>query len=220
MNQRKQLLGTGEAMVPQASLRLLGDRFGGPASPSYRGMVGRRSCAAVASSKRRRAHHGLRVLIFSALLVTALPFAVLADESETKTMATTTASPPIAEKKVESTPVNDFSTFKLVFERNIFDPNRRARARTPVREAEPEKPPRVDVISLAGVMSYGDQELAFFDSNAGEFKKALKPGESLAGYTLRQVAQDHVALEREGATLDLNVGQQLRRVEDGDWQVT
>lgn len=141
-----------------------------------------------------------------------------AAEGDTTTDGTNT-TPAVAEATAPA-PANDFSAFEIISDRNIFDPNRRARARQTTRDSEPEKPPRVDVIALAGTMSYGDQELAFFDSNASEFKKTLKPGESVAGYTVRQVAQNHVELERESAKLELKVGQQLRRVEDGEWQVT
>lgn len=114
----------------------------------------------------------------------------------------------------------NYEGFKMLRERNIFDPNRTRRSRP--GEAEPERPPApmIEVISLTGTMSYAKGTFAFFDSSVGEFRKAVKAGDQIAGYTLRGIEQNHVALERAGQLLELKVGQQLRREEAGEWEVT
>lgn len=113
-----------------------------------------------------------------------------------------------------------YEGFKMIRERNIFDPNRTRRSRP--GEAEPERPPapKIEVISLTGTMSYAQGTFAFFDSSVGEFRKTVKPGDQLAGYTLRGIGQQHVTLERAGQSLELKVGQQMRREEAGEWEVT
>lgn len=113
-----------------------------------------------------------------------------------------------------------YQDFKLIRERNIFDPNRTRRPRP--GEAAPERPraPKIEVISLTGTMSYAKGTFAFFDSSVGDFRKTAKAGDQIAGYTVRGIGQHHVALEREGQSLELKVGQQLRREEAGEWEVT
>ena len=112
----------------------------------------------------------------------------------------------------------EFSAYQLVAQRNIFNPNRSRRSSR--SGGDSEKPaPRVDVIALSGTMSYTRGTFAFFDSSSSDFKKVLKPGEAIAGYTVKEIAQNHVQLEKESALFELKVGQQLRREEEGAWAV-
>lgn len=112
----------------------------------------------------------------------------------------------------------EFTAYQLVAQRNIFNPNRSRRSSR--SGGDSEKPaPRVDVIALSGTMSYTRGTFAFFDSSSSEFKKVLKPGEAIAGYTVKEIAQNHVQLEKESALFELKVGQQLRREEEGAWAV-
>jgi hypothetical protein len=117
-------------------------------------------------------------------------------------------------------PGREYADFKLVLERNIFDPNRRAKSRNP----EPERPrppePRVDVVALTGTISSSRGTFAFFDGTTGEFRKTARVGETIAGYQLREIAQTQVALEADGGRIELKVGEQLRRVDEGAWEVT
>jgi hypothetical protein len=106
-----------------------------------------------------------------------------------------------------------FDTFRVVVERNIFNPNRTPR-RGVVAE---EKPPRIDEISLVGTMQYDKGLLAFFDSADSEFRKTLREGGSVAGFSVRRIAADGVELVRENETVTMKIGQQLRRAEGGDW---
>jgi hypothetical protein len=108
-----------------------------------------------------------------------------------------------------------FETFRVVLERNIFNPNRAPRGRV----APEEKPPRVDEISLVGTMQSEKGLLAFFDSADSEFRKNLREGDSIAGFTVRRIAADGVELLRDEQPIALKVAQQLRRPEGGDWTV-
>jgi hypothetical protein len=108
-----------------------------------------------------------------------------------------------------------FDTFRVVLERNIFNPNRAPRSRAVAEE----KPPRVDEIFLVGTMQSDKGLLAFFDSTDSEFRKNLREGESIAGFKLKRIAADGVELLRDEQPLALKVAQQLRRPEGGDWSV-
>ncbi|MBM3847524.1 MAG: hypothetical protein FJ405_14730, partial [Verrucomicrobia bacterium] len=55
-------------------------------------------------------------------------------------------------QSTNSLPLSDFRAFKIVSDRNIFNPNRSPRgSRT---EGESRKPPKVETLSLVGVLEY------------------------------------------------------------------
>ncbi len=121
--------------------------------------------------------------------------------------------PPLAKA---STPTNsasplDFSAFQLITERNIFDPNRMPHS-APAAQAK-----IADAFSLVGTMSYAKGDFAFFDGTSSDYKKVLKPSESIAGYTVLAVSPDFVKLTRDNQQLELPVGRQMRRQDDGSW---
>jgi hypothetical protein len=109
-----------------------------------------------------------------------------------------------------------FDTFRVILERNIFNPNRSPRSRA----TSEEKPPRVDEIALVGTMQYEKGLLAFFDSADSEFRKNLREGESIAGFEVRRITADRVELARGTEIVVLKVSQQLRRPEGADWVVS
>lgn len=133
------------------------------------------------------------------------------------------AAPEIATNAVPETVIaktNGFASFEIIVERNIFNANRRAHVRSGADEAAKPPPPKVDVISFAGTMIYNQGSFAFFDSNEPSFRKATKLGDSVAGFTLKDVQQNQIALVRSNDVVQLKIGEQLRREGTGDWQVT
>ena len=114
----------------------------------------------------------------------------------------------------------DFSAFKLVTDRNIFDPTRRGAYVRPTRESRPSRSSRVEYVALVGTMNYEEKgPLAFFDGTKSEYRKVLKPGETIAGYKVKEVAPTFVKLVSPTNELQLPVGMQLRREDDGKWQI-
>lgn len=126
------------------------------------------------------------------------------------------ASPARAQETTDSNRVS-YASFRLIAERNIFNASRSGRTPSPSRE--PRRTPRVDAFGLVGTLRYDKGPVAFFDGSASEFRKALRPGGSLAGYTVTEIGNDSVKLERDGKTTELSVGSQLKREDDGEWQV-
>lgn len=114
--------------------------------------------------------------------------------------------------------VASFNEFKIITERNIFDPNRSAPGRVRRNEDKP-KPTRVDYLNLVGAMSYDKGRFAFFDGSSSEYRKSVKPGDSIAGYKVAEVSPDKVTLQSGDKKIDLPVGGQMKRQDEGEWQV-
>lgn len=110
----------------------------------------------------------------------------------------------------------DFSAFRIIAERNIFDPNRRGSRSNGTRE----RPRAVDSIGLVGVMSYEKGTFAFFDGSSSSYRKALKQNDSIAGYRLESINGDQVRLAEGTNHFELRVGNQLRREDGGPWRLS
>ena len=107
----------------------------------------------------------------------------------------------------------DYSAFKVVADRNIFDPNRHPRGSN--YRASTKEP---EYFTLVGVMSYEKGTFAFFSGTSSAYQKALKAADSIAGYKLAAIAPNSVKLARETNEVELNVGMQMRLDDDGTWQ--
>ena len=134
------------------------------------------------------------------------------------------ASDSLAEKEVKAEVEEkrggisypSLSSFKLIQERNIFDPDRRRPWE--IRRERPVEPPREESFTLLGTMSYGERTLAFFEATQRDWSGAVGLGKEVAGHTLKEVGFDHVLLELEGETLSLQVGAGRSKRGDADWE--
>jgi hypothetical protein len=112
----------------------------------------------------------------------------------------------------------DYQSFKIIPERNIFNPNRSARSTR--NDKEPEKPKKVESFALRGTMSYEKGTFAFFEGSSSEFRKALSPNQTIAGYTITAIEPNSVKLEHGSNKVEIAVGQQMRREDEGEWTVS
>ena len=125
------------------------------------------------------------------------------------------SAPPAAAATKAVSPADSFDAFRIIAEKNIFNPNRVGLTR-----ATPEaKPPRVDEIALVGTVEFGGKRVALFESAEVAFRKTVAEGEALGEFTVRRVGSEGVDLVRGEQVLALRVAQQLRRPEGGDWSV-
>ncbi len=152
-------------------------------------------------------------LLVAVVLSGSFP-AEAADPKPSVSVAASTVN-PVQPRPAVTGPSASFDTFRIIVERNIFDPNRIGRT---AGTAE-NQPPRGDMISLVGTMRYEKGLFAFFDGSNASFQKALHEGESIAQYTVTRIGSDGVELTRDGQKFSLTVGQQLRRPVGGDWTV-
>ncbi len=111
-------------------------------------------------------------------------------------------------------------SFKLILERNIFDPDR-APARGPRQRAESpgDELPPVDALALIGAVVHDSTVVAVFTGSRDEYRATVRPGDTLAGMTVSAISTNGVALQLDGQRFELPVGSHLSRVGDGPWQV-
>ena len=110
----------------------------------------------------------------------------------------------------------DYQAFKILTERNIFDPNRSSDSGA---RSEPRKTARVESFALVGTLSYEKGNFAFFDGSGSAYRKALETGDTIAGYKIAAITADRVKLEAEGKQVDLSVGMQMKKQDEGQWQL-
>jgi hypothetical protein len=132
--------------------------------------------------------------------------------------AVVTNAAPAAAVTSPTTGTN-FDSFRIVAERNIFNQNRSTRSAR--RESSrPRSAPVVQALSLVGTLSYEKGDFAFFEGTSPEFKKPVKPGEKIAGYEVKEIKATCVKIANEKQEFEIKVGQQLRREDQGEWQLS
>jgi hypothetical protein len=110
----------------------------------------------------------------------------------------------------------DYAAFKLIVDRNIFDPNRIPHG--PGTPRVRQTPKSFDSLTLVGTMTYEKGTFAFFDGTSSEYKKALRLADVIAGYKVTNISPNGVKLASGTNQLELSVGAQLRREENGPWR--
>jgi hypothetical protein len=146
----------------------------------------------------RRLRTGAALAVFGALLANGRP-----------TAAQTTNAPA-------ATNAANYSSFQIIAERNIFDPNRYAHtSRNRGRSTSPSAPS----FSLVGTMSSRQGMLAFFDGNDSDYRKVLPPGGVIVGYKVVEITLHGVKLEAAGKPVTMKVGAQMRQAVKGEWQL-
>lgn len=112
---------------------------------------------------------------------------------------------------------------RRVTDLNIFDPDRQPRVRGESRPAvkpKPVVPADAPELGLVGVISFARGTFAFFDGNASEYRKTLQSNAVFAGHTLSAITPQSVTLsESNRPTIQLRVGQRLRKDSEGNWQL-
>jgi len=111
----------------------------------------------------------------------------------------------------------EFSDFKIITDRNIFNPRRYARGNNSERR-ETARPRSVESLTLVGIMSYEKGWFAFFDGTSSAFRKAAQPNEKVGGFTVTEISPMQVTLAWETNSAELRVGMQMRREEGGEWR--
>ena len=134
-------------------------------------------------------------------------------ESVAPARATATDTPPRTQARG-----TDYSAFKLITERNIFNPRRYASS-APKERRETRRAIRVDALTLVGTMKYEKGPFAFFDGTSSSYRKVLQRGDNVGGFKVESIEGAGVKLSYGTNQIDLPVGAQLRREEEGDWHL-
>jgi len=108
-----------------------------------------------------------------------------------------------------------YSDFRLITERNIFNPRRYPHSGP--QRAQPAT--QVDAFTLVGTMTYDKGPFAFFEGTSSAYRKVLKLEDSIAGYKVTNIAFNSVKLANQTNQVELAVGMQMRREENGPWHL-
>jgi hypothetical protein len=110
----------------------------------------------------------------------------------------------------------DFDAFRLIIDRNIFNPNRSGRpaAQTP---RSTSRSPQTDSFTLVGTLGDKGDWIAFFDGSRSEFRGRLKLQDPIADYVVSDIANSGVLLVNGTNQLHLSVGTRMRREDNGPW---
>ncbi|HUR47403.1 MAG TPA: hypothetical protein VMZ27_16085 [Candidatus Saccharimonadales bacterium] len=118
----------------------------------------------------------------------------------------------------------DYPSFHIIPERNIFNMNRSARGaavQRPPRIETERRPSRVESFALLGTMSYEKGRFAFFEGSGSQYSQVLSSSNSIGGFTITEVAPNYVKLaSTNGVPIELPVGKQMKRFDEGEWNVT
>jgi hypothetical protein len=163
--------------------------------------------------------------IFCALLLTAVIARAeqgtndVTNAIPTVSNSSTNQPAPLTSATDTNVDPNSLEAFQIISTRNIFDPRRAAPGSRRRNDEDRPKPVRVDYLNLLGAMSYEKGKIAFFDGNSSEFKKSVKLGDTIAGYKLSDVNSSRVTLTKDDKKIELPVGGQLKREDEGEWQI-
>lgn len=135
--------------------------------------------------------------------------------AERERASRTTETRPVPASAPATSAGAAFEPFRIVVERNIFNPNRTGRSRVTEEVA-----PKVEQVALVGTMESEQGRVAFFDSADPAVPKVARAGETVAGFKVNEITGEGVALAGAEKSFALRVNQQLRRVEGGEWRVT
>ncbi len=150
-------------------------------------------------------------------LVTASGLADKADTAPSNNIRATLTNAPVMTNDVPSGSVAlDYSAFRIIADRNIFNANRSRRAAR--GEERQTREVRIESFSVVGTLSYTKGDIAFFDGSGAPLRKAIKVGEMIAGHKLVGIGVDEVELEEGGKKLTLKMGAKMQREDEGAWQ--
>lgn len=127
---------------------------------------------------------------------------------------------PASVRKAPSTVRFDLDSFRVISERNIFNPNRRPfRGGRPPRPEREDPGARMESFALIGTLSYEKGDFAFFEGSSSQYRKVLQPDETIAGYRIAEIAPNFVKLAgTNGQAIELAIGREMRKGGE-DWRL-
>jgi len=162
---------------------------------------------------------GFKVLLWIGLLYASLG-QVLGQVPETAAKPSETAakSPETAESaELEEEKIEETKPFEILYTNNIFDPTRKP-DRKGRKRPDPEPEPQIDAFTLIGLMAYADRQIAVLSGSSSEYSGAFKLNDQIDNLKLISLSDKAVSFAEGEATLSVDIGTSLRRVDGGDWK--
>ena len=96
-----------------------------------------------------------------------------------------------AADKLQSDPENlGFESFRIIHQRNVFDPNRRKPIPLSERRRDEHAPVRTVSFTLQGTMSYGSRAIAFFNGTKQDYRKSVDINDGIGNIRNLETNQD------------------------------
>lgn len=110
----------------------------------------------------------------------------------------------------QSRSAESLDDYRIVWERNIFSPDRGTRRRQEESEArvKPEYRPERDIV-LRGVSERGDRCVAFLENLQSGATTRVQEGEEIARGKVKTITLDRIEYESNGRVTEVAVGQTL-----------
>ena len=136
-------------------------------------------------------------------LMVALVAGFVAGSSVASAAAGGTNSPPVPD-------------YRFIAQRNIFNPNRSPSSDT--GQPNPRALAQAPGFALVGTMIYDKGSFAFFDGTESKYRKVATNSESIADYQVESITPKYVTLKGNGNDVTLNVGMQMKWLNES-WQM-
>lgn len=115
---------------------------------------------------------------------------------------------------------SSYDSFRVISDRNIFNPNRYARSSGQTRSQSSRSASRVDSFTLVGLMAYEKGVFAFFDGTNPNYRKTLEADGAISEFKITGLTPKELKLHSGTNEFTLRVGMQVRREDEGDWFLT
>jgi hypothetical protein len=113
-----------------------------------------------------------------------------------------------------------YDAFRMISDRNIFNPNRYARSSGRTRSESSRPASRVESFTLVGLMQYEKGVFAFFDGTSADYRKTLENDGAISEFKISGLTPHQLKLHSGTNEFTLRVGMQVRREDGGDWFLT
>ena len=154
--------------------------------------------------------HGLQLIAGLALVI---GFSAPAQSTNSSApMITAPSLPPRVESSAQG---SDETAFLVITEQNIFNANRSGGKVV----LPSQRPARIEYFTLVGTMAYEKGVFAFFEGSNAEFTKVMKANGVIAGHKLMDIYASSVKIEADGKEIELPLGSQMRREDEGTWHL-
>jgi hypothetical protein len=111
----------------------------------------------------------------------------------------------------------EFKDFKIILDRNVFDPSRSQRSSREERTRRVQPPDR---LVLAGALIDNQRAVAFFEGSKREYNTEIQRGETIDGYVITSIRTDRIIMQKGNHRIDLPVGSSLTKRSGEDWALS
>ena len=118
------------------------------------------------------------------------------------------ATESVPAQSSDNAATTDYSSFQVIPQMNIFNPNREPNRPMDYQRAEPQAVPE---FTLAGTMSYRKGMFAFFNGTDPEYQKAVQEGGTIAGFTVTNISLNGIQLLSPSMNTNMMVGAAMQQ---------